>query len=49
MEQSAKPLPQKKEYAHPVLTEHGTLARLTHSGTGTVSEAGQINQFRIKT
>jgi hypothetical protein len=39
MEQPTKPVPQKKEYTRPVLTDHGTLARLTQSGSGNTFES----------
>jgi hypothetical protein len=32
MEQATRPTTQKKEYTRPVLTDHGTLARLTQGG-----------------
>jgi hypothetical protein len=40
MEQSTKPLPLKKAYTHPVLTEHGTLTQLTQGGGQASHEAG---------
>jgi hypothetical protein len=40
MEQLTKPLPRKKEYTHPVLTDHGTLARLTQGGPTGAPEGG---------
>jgi hypothetical protein len=34
MEEVTKSAPKKKEYTRPVLTDHGTLARLTQGSSG---------------
>jgi hypothetical protein len=32
--------PQKKTYATPVITEYGSVAKLTQSGVGSISDGG---------
>ena len=47
MEESTKPLPQKKDYNSPVLTDYGTVAQLTQAGSGSVTEGpGSKNRKR---
>jgi hypothetical protein len=48
MEDSTKPLSQKKEYHHPVLTDHGTLARLTQAGSGVITEGMHSSNVKRK-
>jgi hypothetical protein len=38
MEEATRPTTQKKEYTRPLLTDHGTLARLTQGGPSGVTE-----------